>query len=310
MSLEGTLRAGWCRPALPARTVLDRLAPGIEDTTYPRDLKRWHLTACEWPNAALDGLRSRAILAAVTTYDTIGRTYRSTRRPDPRVAVQIHAALGDAETVINVGAGAGSYEPPRTVLAVEPSSAMIAQRPAESAPAIQATAESIPVTDGAADAVMALLTVHHWSDLTAGVRELRRIARRRIVILTWDQNISRKFWLLDEYVPEAAAFDETRAVAIDRLVELLGGARIETVPIPHDCTDGFGAAYWRRPEAYLDPVVRAGMSHLALTGERVLRAGLARLADDLSSRRWHERHADLLGRETLDVGYRLVVADL
>jgi SAM-dependent methyltransferase len=249
-------------------------------------------------------------MSAVTTYDSIGATYGSTRRPDPRIAVQIHTALGDAATVINVGAGTGSYEPPQTVLAVEPSSVMIAQRPAGSAPAMQASAESIPLADDSADAVMALLTVHHWTDLEAGIGELRRIARRRVVIFSWDQSVTRGFWLLDEYLPEAAAFDDTRAVAVDRLIALLGGARIDTVPIPHDCTDGFGAAFWRRPEAYLDPVVRAGMSMLAQTGEEVLRPGLARLSDDLSSGRWHERHADLLDRETLDVGYRLLVADV
>ncbi|MEU6083368.1 methyltransferase domain-containing protein [Streptomyces sp. NPDC047108] len=248
----------------------------------------------------------------MTRYDTIGATYGSTRRPDPRVARHIHAALGDAATVINVGAGTGSYEPPQTVLAVEPSSVMIAQRPADAAPALQAPAESIPVADDAADAVMALLTVHHWTDLEAGIEELRRIARRRVVIFTWDPDISRGFWLLDEYLPEAAAFDDTRAVGIDRLVTLLGGASIsiEPVPIPHDCVDGFGAAYWRRPEAYLDPVVRAGMSHLAQTGEDVLQPGLARLSDDLSSGDWHRKHADLLDRENLDAGYRLLIADL
>lgn len=157
---------------------------------------------------------------------------------------------------------------------------------------------------------MALLTVHHWSDLEAGINELCRIARRRVVIFTWDQSMIRRFWLLDEYLPEAAAFDDTRAVSIDRLEQLLGGARVETVPIPHDCSDGFGAAYWRRPEAYLDPAVRAAISMLAQTGEDILRPGLARLADDLSTGRWHQRHADLLDRETLDVGYRLLVADL
>ncbi|MEV6318874.1 methyltransferase domain-containing protein [Streptomyces sp. NPDC051776] len=246
----------------------------------------------------------------MTTYDTVGATYGRTRRQDPRIAAQIHTALGNAATVINVGAGTGSYEPPQTVLAIEPSSVMIAQRPTGAAPALQASAESIPVADDAAEAVMALLTVHHWTDLAAGIEEMCRIARRRIVILTWDQNVNRTFWLLNEYLPEVAAFDETRAVGIDRLVALLGGARVETVPIPYDCADGFGGAYWRRPEAYLDPVVRAGMSHLAQAGEEVLRAGLTRLSDDLSSGRWHERHADLLDRETLDAGYRLLVADL
>ena len=131
---------------------------------------------------------------------------------------------------------------------------------------------------------MALLTVHHWTDLEAGIAELRRIARRRIVVLTWDQIVTRQFWLLSEYLPEAAAFDDTRAVPVDRLAALLGDARVEPVLVPHDCTDGFGAAYWRRPEAYLDPVVRAGMSMLAQPGDEVLRSGLDRLADDLGVR--------------------------
>ncbi|WP_155057864.1 class I SAM-dependent methyltransferase [Streptomyces blattellae] len=243
-------------------------------------------------------------------YDSIGATYGGTRRPDPRIAVKIHEALGDAATVINVGAGTGSYEPPQTTLAVEPSAVMIAQRAAGSAQAVQASAEAIPLADDAADAVMALLTVHHWTDLETGIEELLRVARRRVVIFTWDPVVFRRFWLLDEYLPEAARFDDTRAVAVDRLAALLGGTRIDTVPIPHDCTDGFGAAFWRRPEAYLDPQVRAGISMLAQTGERLLRPGLARLSDDLSSGMWHERHADLLDHESLDVGYRLLAADL
>ncbi|MFF8959744.1 class I SAM-dependent methyltransferase [Streptomyces sp. NPDC014894] len=246
----------------------------------------------------------------MTAYNSIGTTYSYTRRPDPRIADAIGEALGDAGSVINVGAGAGSYEPPQTVLAVEPSSVMIAQRPAGFAPAVEASAESIPLADDSADAVMALLTVHHWDDLEAGVGELLRIARQRVVVFTWDQTVLRRFWLLDEYLPEAAAFDDTRAVPVERLTALLGGARVETVPIPHDCSDGFSAAFWRRPEAYLDPRVRAGISMLALTDEEILRPGLARLADDLSSGLWHERHADLLDREALDVGYRLLVADV
>lgn len=249
-------------------------------------------------------------MAVVATYDGIGTTYSHTRRQDPRIADTIHAALGNAATVVNVGAGTGSYEPPETLLAIEPSAVMIAQRPAGSAPAVQAYAEAIPLADNSADAVMALLTVHHWTDLEAGVSELLRVARRRVVVFTWDQVAFRRFWLVDEYLPEVAAFDDTRAVAVDRLAELLGGARVEPVPIPHDCVDGFGAAFWRRPEAYLDPVVRAGISMLAQPGEDVVRPGLARLSDDLSSGVWHERHAELLDRDALDVGYRLVVADL
>jgi SAM-dependent methyltransferase len=246
----------------------------------------------------------------VLVYDKIGATYAMTRRPDPRIGAQIRAALSDARSVINIGAGAGSYEPPQTVLAVEPSPVMIRQRPNGSAAVVQARAEALPIADGAADAAMAVLTVHHWTDLEAGIAELHRIARRRIVILTWDQAVCRRFWLLSEYLPEAAAFDDARAVPVDRLANLLGGARIEPVRIPHDCTDGFATAYWRRPEAYLDPVVRAGMSILAQPGDDVLRAGLDRLAADLGSGAWHRRHYDLADRLDFDGGYRLLTAEL
>jgi SAM-dependent methyltransferase len=243
-------------------------------------------------------------------YDSLGTTYGLTRRPDPRIAARIHAALGDATDVVNVGAGTGSYEPACTVLAVEPSRVMVGQRPPGSAPAVRAVAERLPLRDGAADTVMALLTVHHWSDPAAGVAELCRVARRRIVVLTWDQEVFReRFWLVREYLPEVAVFDDARALPVDRLTAWLGGARLEPVPVPYDCTDGFGAAFWRRPRAYLDPRVRAGISLLAQTGEDVLAPGLARLAADLSSGRWHARHADLLARDSVDVGYRLLVAE-
>jgi SAM-dependent methyltransferase len=245
----------------------------------------------------------------MTTYDTIGVTYTATRQPDPRVGAQIAAALGGARSVINVGAGAGSYEPPQTVLAIEPSLVMIGQRPAAAAPAVRGRAEALPVAAAAADAAMALLTVHHWGDLAAGIAELRRVARRRIVILTWDQQVTREFWLLREYLPAAAAFDDARAPAVADLAALLGGARVEPVLIPHDCRDGFGVAYWRRPAAYLNPVVRAGMSLLAQPGEAALAAGLRRLEADLASGAWRDRHRDLLDRDTFDGGYRLLIAD-
>jgi SAM-dependent methyltransferase len=245
----------------------------------------------------------------VHLYDTIGVTYTTTRRPDPRVGAFINRALGDVGSVINVGAGSGAYEPAQTVLAVEPSTVMIGQRPAGSAPVVRARAEALPVADGAADAALAVLTVHHWEDLEAGLAELRRIARRRIVVLTWDHEVTRDFWLLREYLPEAVEVDQAMAVPVDRLAALLGGARIEPLPVPHDCTDGFAAAFWRRPEAYLDPVVRAGISMLARAGEGRLRAGLDRLAADLESGRWRVRHPDLLHREQLDLGYRLLIAD-
>lgn len=244
----------------------------------------------------------------MTVYDTIGRSYGTTRRPDPRVAARIAAALTGMATVVNVGAGTGSYEPPGTVAAVEPSPVMLAQRARGTAPAVRAVAEALPLADGCADAAMAVLTVHHWGDLAAGVAELRRVARRRVVVLTWDQRVTRRMWLLRDYLPAVVAYDDAREVPVAELVRLLGGARVEVVPVPHDCTDGFGAAYWRRPHAYLDPVVRAGISMLAQTGEPALADGLARLAADLASGRWQRRNADLLARDELDAGYRLVVA--
>lgn len=245
----------------------------------------------------------------MVAYDRIGATYRSTRRPDPRIASQVHAALTTMDTVVNVGAGSGSYEPAQTVVAVEPSMVMIAQRPAGSAPCVQAVAEAIPLRDKCVDAAMALLTVHHWSDVAAGIRQLRRVARRRIVVLTWDQSVIQNFWLLREYLPDAARINEELHVPLARLVELLGGAHVQTVPVPHDCTDGFGAAYWRRPHAYLDPTVRAGISMLAYARSDSLAEGLGRLAADLRSGQWQQRHPELLDQHELDAGYRLLVSD-
>lgn len=173
-------------------------------------------------------------------YDTIGRTYRVTRRADPRIAAAIIDALGDASNVINVGAGSGSYEPAQTIAAVEPSPVMIAQRPEGAPGAVQATAERLPLRDNCADAALAVLTVHHWSDVVAGVAQMRRIARRRLVFFTWDPRAFARFWLLSEYLPVAAEIDAALAVPVHVLSGLLRGAQIRPVPVPHDCSDGFG----------------------------------------------------------------------
>jgi hypothetical protein len=242
-------------------------------------------------------------------YDSIGRIYAATRRPDPRIGAAITEALGDAASVVNVGAGAGSYEPTSTIAAIEPSSVMIAQRPAGSAPVLQAIAEQLPLRDRCADAAMALLTVQHWSDVAAGVAEMRRIAQRRMVFLTWRASGLAGYWLTS-YLPEVARRDATSDLGIQVLTEVLPEARVRPVPIPHDCVDGFGAAFWRRPEAYLDPDVRAGISFLARASEEELRPGLERLADDLRTGRWHADHGDLLGLDSLDVGYCLLIVDL
>jgi SAM-dependent methyltransferase len=242
-------------------------------------------------------------------YDAIGRSYADARRTDPRVAAVLAGALDAADRVANIGAGTGSYEPPQTVVAVEPSQVMIAQRPRGSAPVVRANAERVPLRADCVDAAMALMTVHHWADLAAGIAELQRIATQRLVIFTWDAEVTKHFWLLSEYFPVAAEVDHRYAVPIEVLTDLLGGARVEPVLIPHDCVDGFTAAYWRRPEAYLDPRVRAGMSMFARLDESELQPGLAQLREDLDTGRWRERHADLVDLDELDLGYCVLTAE-
>jgi SAM-dependent methyltransferase len=242
-------------------------------------------------------------------YDAIGRTYTATRQTDPRIAARIWAALGDARTVINVGAGTGSYEPPdREVTAVEPSAVMLAQRPPQAAPAVQAGAEDLPFADRSFDAAMAVLTLHHWSDWRAGCKELRRVARDRVVVLSWDPTYRARMWLGPEYFAHLIDPDLERFPSLaEQAQELAAG--VEVVPIPWDCRDGFYGAFWRRPEAYLDPAVRAGISSLA-NREPELAEGLARLRADLERGEWARRHADLLELEEIDLGYRLLVASL
>lgn len=245
---------------------------------------------------------------AATPYDTIGTTYARTRRPDPRIRDAIWAGLGAATSVVNVGAGTGSYEPPQTVLAVEPSRVMIAQRPPGLAPAVMTTADRIPLPDKSVDVALCILTIHHWPDLAAGIAELRRVARRG-VFFTWDRDVSADFWLLREYFPAMGAADYQKAVPLERLASLAGPLKVTPVPVPHDCIDGFLGAFWRRPEAYLDPVVRAGISGFTLASPEELAAGLARLESDLDSGAWRRSHLDLLAMQAADLGYRLVVAD-
>ena len=195
----------------------------------------------------------------VALYDAIGRGYAGIRKPDPRIAKAIRRALGDADSVVNVGAGTGSYEPPdRYVVAVEPSMTMIAQRPARSAPVVQATAMSLPFKNDSFDAALAVLTVHHWPDKALGLGELRRVARRRVVVLTWDPAWSG-FWLTD-YFPEVLDINRPLFPAISDFGHAFGSVTVETIPIPHDCTDGFLGAHWRRPAAHLDARVRRTIS--------------------------------------------------
>jgi SAM-dependent methyltransferase len=241
----------------------------------------------------------------VARYDVIGLNYAELRKPDPRIAAAIEEALGQAETVLNVGAGTGSYEPiDRRVTAVEPSLEMIRKRSTSAANAIQASAEQLPFDDNAFDVAMAILTVHHWSDKEAGLREMRRVTRGRIVLLTFDP--AQRPWLTD-YLPELVRLDEVQMPAMCDYERWLGAVRVTPVLVPHDCTDGFLYAYWRRPTAYLDPKIRSGSSSFwAISG---FEGGLERLRQDLETGEWQRRYAELLALDAYDAGYRLVLAD-
>jgi len=241
-------------------------------------------------------------------YDQLGRSYSSTRREDPRIATQLHAALGAGRSMVNVGAGTGNYEPTdRLVVAVEPSTAMIGQRDDRTSRVVRGVAETLPFPDRAFDAALAVFTVHHWHDRVAGVRELRRVAARQVVLF-YEPLTDHAFWAL-EYFPEAQDLpSERNAPSEEFLRSELDVREVQPVMVPRDCVDGFAAAHWSRPNAYLDPDVQAGMSVLALLPCDVLARGTAHLADDLASGEWHRRFGHLLAMDEYDAGYRLAIA--
>ena len=241
-------------------------------------------------------------------YQTIGAGYSAARRPDPRILRLIVNALGDARTVINVGAGTGNYEPTdRRVTAVEPSPAMISQRRPGSGPVTRSVAEALPFRDQTFDAAMATFTLHHWTDLTRGLSELRRVARRQVILLfePWE---SWRFWLV-EYFPECLSLpSEMRAPSVEDVQEHLDVVAVVPVPVPGDCIDGFAGAYWRRPEAYLDPSVRASISSLAQLAPEAVERGVQRLRQDLETGEWDARVGYLRKLTELYLGYRLLIA--
>jgi SAM-dependent methyltransferase len=244
----------------------------------------------------------------VPTYDRIGVGYASRRRDDPKFAAAIGTALGDAARVLNVGAGTGSYEPSdRQVTALEPSEVMIRQRPPGGSPVVRAIAEAIPFRDRSFDAVLAVLTVHHWSDRAAGLAELCRVSRRR-VILSFDPQVHNRMWLMD-YIPELAQLESVRAPSIAELAERINGTSVTAIPVHYNCVDGMTVAYWRRPAAYLDPEVRLGSSCLRQADPSAVARGLHQLADDLRSGTWQQRYGHLLELSELDCGLRLIVGE-
>ena len=248
-------------------------------------------------------------MTADPIYDSIGVGYARVRQPDPRIEQQIHAALGDAARVLNVGAGAGSYEPTdRAVIAVEPSQRMIDQRPpGASRIVVRAFASQLPFDDDAFDGAMALLTVHHWPDAAAGLDEVRRVSSGPVVVFTFDYGVHADQWLVTEYLPAILEFDRDVPSPVE-IADALGGGEVSVVPVPADCRDGFCHAWWQRPDAYLDAGVRAGISGIARLPTDVVDEAMARLAADLASGRWHATHESLLTASAIDAGYRLVVS--
>jgi SAM-dependent methyltransferase len=248
-------------------------------------------------------------VAGRVDYETHGRGYAGRRRADPRIAARIAAALGDARTVLNVGAGAGSYEPrDRWVLAVEPSATMRAQRPDDAAPALACAAESLPLDDDSVDAAMACVTIHHWPERARGLAELRRVARGPVVVFTFEL-ADLIAWQRD-YLGPALALEIPRFGTAGEIAAELGGAtRVESIPTPADCTDGFFEAFWNRPEAILDPTVRASQSIWQLVEPRVEEEIVARLAADLESGRWDEEHGHLRRQDSYEGSLRLVISE-
>jgi SAM-dependent methyltransferase len=242
-------------------------------------------------------------------YEAWGHGYARLRRADPRIEALVHDALGDARSVLNVGAGAGSYEPrDRTVVAVEPSAAMRAQRPRDLTPAVDATAERLPFDDDSFDAAMATITIHQWADLDAGLREMRRVSRGPVVLLTFDGDALQRFWL-NEYVPEVIAVERGRFPSIEHVTNVLGGrAYVTEVALAHDCTDGFGEAYYARPEAFLDVAVRNAQSGWALADPGAVERGVTRLRDALASGTWDARFGHLRTQPECASAVRLIVA--
>jgi SAM-dependent methyltransferase len=248
-------------------------------------------------------------VVARTDYERHGRGYAQYRRSDPRIAARIHAALGDARTVLNVGAGTGSYEPnDRWLLAVEPSAAMRAQRPPGAAPALAASAEALPFGDDAVDAAMACVTIHHWQPPEAGLAELRRVSRGVVVVFTFELD-ALPAWQQD-YLHEGLLRERARFPAIQEIADALGGrTRVERIPTPGDCLDGFFEAFWRRPEQLLDPAIRGAQSMWTLLEADMEQSIVNRLAAALASGEWDAEHGHLRERESFDGALRLVISE-
>lgn len=248
---------------------------------------------------------------SVPRYDRIGVGYATTRREDPRLAAAIADALGPGSSVVNVGAGAGSYEPTdRHVIAIEPSDEMARQRPPDRVPAIRAFAHDLPLRTDAVDAALAVLTVHHWDEgQVAGIREMRRVARGPVVIVTIDAERSGEMWLMADYLPEVAELDRRIFPALAQLQDWLGpDTTVTPYPVPADTPDWTLLSFWAHPERVLDPAARAGTSGFARMPDAVVDRVVTNVARDLTDGTWNARHGNLRTLHALDVGLRIVVS--
>ena len=238
-------------------------------------------------------------------YEIVGRHYANLRQPDPRIAKAIHAELEGFESIVNIGAGTGSYEPlDKEIAAVEPSETMIHQRlDKKHSKIFRASAESLPFESNSYDSALAILTIHHWDNWKKGLEEALRVTRHKIILFTWI-GMPNGFWLF-EYFPEIEHIDTNLFPSIEQLTSVLGNIKVKTVPIPSDCTDGFLCAYWSRPESYLDPIKRSAISTFSRIDN--LENGLHKLSSDLKSGEWKRKHGHLQTLPDFDFGYRLVV---
>lgn len=259
----------------------------------------------------MDPVNPKPSSAGDFDYDARGHGYALQRRTDPQIAALVHQALSSARTVLNVGAGAGSYEPlDRHVIAIEPSATMRSQRPKHLVPAIHGIAEKLPLDDQSVDASMASVTVHQWPDLQKGLSELRRVTRDRIIVLTFDGDALDRFWLTD-YAPELMVVERSRYPAIETISKYLGGkTEVQTVPIPIDCVDGFTEAFYARPEKFLDPAVRRSQSAWGFVKDEVQERFVKTLADDLQSGAWEKRYGQWRQRPFFEGSLRLIISHL
>jgi SAM-dependent methyltransferase len=251
----------------------------------------------------------RGPVAGDFDYEIGGACYAAQRRTDPRIAAYIQDALGSARTVVNVGAGAGSYEPSdREVTAVEPSASMRSQRPADRVAAIDGTAEHLPFADGTFDAAMATVTIHQWTDSDRGLREMRRVSRGPVVVLTFDGAALDRFWLAD-YAPELIAVDRRRYPSIAHIQDVLGGrSDVTPIPVPADCVDGFTEAYYARPERFLDPAVRRSQSAWGFIDAAITERAVQSLRTDLETGEWERRYGAFRTQPHFVGSLRLITA--